>query len=281
MSPLKNSKLTMLLLVLILATNALAFSSSPSSSSSSSRSVQSPLFASTVGGYSTNTDNARRIPRSRVVQDKILQYLDRKETIVRKEHSRTANDVKALNAELSKIRMRKEDYLQNGIAATTTTTTTTAASFSETALRSAAKAFMWRIIAGSITFCTSLQFSGSVASALSIVGSDFGSKMATMFIGERLMNNSQAGRESGSDAASRSLVKALVWRLFAIANSLTMAIFITKDLSIASKIAGSDALCKTGLMFAYERAWAKVEWGKKYEQDEDADMELTTVAAAP
>ena len=266
MSSALNSKLIMMLLaiMLLLATSALAFTSSPTTRSQ----LPSPLFASTVGSYNTNT---RRMPRSRVVQDKILQYLERREAHVEKEHSRAAKDIRELNAELYKIRIRKEDYLQQSQGFVTAT------SFSETALRSAAKAFMWRIIAGSITFATSLQFSGSVTSALSIVGSDFGSKMATMFIGERMMNSNQAGRESGSDAAARSLVKALVWRLFAIANSLTMAIFITKDLSIASKIAGSDAICKTGLMFAYERAWAKVEWGKKYEHD---DMELTFAEAA-
>ncbi|KAL3941302.1 MAG: hypothetical protein SGBAC_004325 [Bacillariaceae sp.] len=272
MSSQKNSKLklvTTCLLVLVLATNsALAFTSSSSCSSSGSTSSKvtavgykpSPLFASTVGfntNANTNANNNRRVARPRVVPDRILQYLERKEANVRKEHSRVANDVMALNAELSKIHTKRQDYLR-------AVTADSVASFSETTLRSAVKAFMWRLIAGSITFVTSLQFSGSVASALSIVGSDFGSKMATMFLGERLMNKSQAGRKSGSDAASRSLAKALVWRLFAVANSLTVAVFITKDLSVASKIAGSDAICKTGLMFAYERAWANVEWGKKY-----------------
>jgi uncharacterized membrane protein len=86
-----------------------------------------------------------------------------------------------------------------------------------------------------------------------------------MFIGERIMNKSHAGRKSGSDDARRSLVKALIWRLFAICNTMTMAIFIAKDLNIASKIAGSDAIFKTALMFAYERAWARIEWGKEYQ----------------
>ena len=43
-----------------------------------------------------------------------------------------------------------------------------------------------------------------------------------------------------------------------------MAVFISKDLSVASKIAGSDALFKTALMFVYERAWANIKWGKDY-----------------
>jgi len=85
-----------------------------------------------------------------------------------------------------------------------------------------------------------------------------------MFIGERLMNKSQAGRKGGADAAGRSLMKALVWRVFAIVNTLTMSLLISKDLSMASKIAGSDAIFKTGLMFVFERVWARIEWGKEY-----------------
>ncbi len=81
------------------------------------------------------------------------------------------------------------------------------------------------------------------------------------------MNKSKAGRASGSDAAGRSLAKALIWRVFAICNTLTMAVFIAKDLRIASKIAGSDAIFKTALMYFYERAWAGIEWGKEYDID--------------
>jgi uncharacterized membrane protein len=134
----------------------------------------------------------------------------------------------------------------------------------ETALRSAVKAFCWRVIAGSVTFITTLQFSGSLTQALQVVGADFFSKSFTMFIGERLMNKSQAGRKKGGDNAQRSLVKALVWRVFAICNTLTMAVFISKDFSIASKIASTDAVFKTALMFFYERVWARIAWGKEY-----------------
>merc|ERR1719203_2266520 len=123
---------------------------------------------------------------------------------------------------------------------------------------------MWRVIAGSITFVTALRFSRSMSTAFSIVGSDFFSKSMTMFVGERLMNKSQAGRKAGADDVRRSLAKALIWRLFAICNTLTMSFFFAKDLKVASKIAGSDAIFKTGLMFFYERVWAKVEWGKEY-----------------
>jgi len=137
--------------------------------------------------------------------------------------------------------------------------------FKETTMRSAVKSMMWRLIAGSVTLITSLKFSGSLATALRIVGSDFFSKALTMFIGERLMNNSQVGRKTGADSRGRSVAKALIWRLFAICNTLTVSFFFAKDLTMASKIAGSDAIFKTALMVFYERVWAKIEWGKEYQ----------------
>lgn len=151
--------------------------------------------------------------------------------------------------------------------------------FTETTLRSAVKAILWRMIAGSVTFATSYKISGSLATAVSIVASDFFSKAGTMFIGERLMNRSKAGRESGSDGLGRSLAKALIWRLFAICNTMTLAFFVAKDLSMASKVAGVDAFFKTGLMFFYERAWAKIQWGKNFE--EEMPKSIGTKAHAP
>jgi len=161
---------------------------------------------------------------------------------------------------LQTLQRRKQEYLEGmqiGVLPE-------GQNFSETTIRSIVKAMMWRVIAGSVTFVTALRFSGSMSTALTIVGSDFFSKSFTMFIGERLMNKSQAGRKAGADAVGRSLAKALIWRLFAICNTLTMAILVSKDIKVASKIAGSDAFFKTGLMFFYERVWAKVEWGKEY-----------------
>ena len=172
--------------------------------------------------------------------------------------------LRALNkfeADLQVLVKKKTEYLE-GIKLGKTPE---GGNFSETTLRSAIKSMMWRVIAGLVTLATSLRFSGSLKTALSIVGSDFFSKAATMFIGERLMNKSKAGRKKGADGVGRSLAKVLIWRLFAICNTLTMSLLISKDLSMASKIAGSDAIFKTGLMFVYERAWSKVERGKEYQ----------------
>lgn len=192
--------------------------------------------------------------------DAVLREIERKEVAINKQREKAQEKLKKAEEMFQQLQTKKQEYL-NGLKLADTPD---GGNFKETAVRSAVKAFLWRIVAGSVTFVTSLRFSGSVRTALTIVGSDFFSKALTMFIGERLMNKSQAGRKSGGDAASRSLVKALVWRLFAIANTLTMAIFIAGDLSIASKIAGTDAIFKTALMFFYERIWSKVQWGKEY-----------------
>lgn len=194
------------------------------------------------------------------VTNRIIEQLERDEAKMMKKREVAMDKLSKVEATLNQLQSKKQEYL-NGSKLDSNPAT----NFSETTGRSAVKALCWRVIAGSVTFITSLKFSGSVATALSIVGSDFLSKSFTMFIGERLMNKSQAGRTSGADGAGRSLMKALVWRLFAICNTLTMAIFIAKDISIASKIAGSDAIFKTALMFVYERVWAKIEWGKEYQ----------------
>jgi uncharacterized membrane protein len=134
---------------------------------------------------------------------------------------------------------------------------------SETATRSVVKALCWRAIAGMVTFVTTLQFSGSVICAIQVVGTDCGSKSITMFVGERIMNQSQVGRQDGSDTAARSLAKALIWRVFALCNTLAVVVVVSNDAFIASKIASVDAVFKTALMFLYERVWARIAWGAK------------------
>ncbi|EJK62229.1 hypothetical protein THAOC_17166 [Thalassiosira oceanica] len=203
---------------------------------------------------------ATGIGMSDTKSDAMIKQIDAKIQKYESEQERFARKAAEAQSQIEKFKASRQKYLNGGSIGGDTE----AANFSETTQRSLVKSMMWRVIAGSVTFFTSLRFSGNISTALSIVGSDFFSKAATMFVGERLMNKSQAGRKGGADDLGRSLAKALLWRLFAIANTLTMSYFIAKDLSMASKIAGSDAIFKTGLMFAYERVWAKIEWGKEY-----------------
>lgn len=190
-------------------------------------------------------------------KDSVLKEFEKKEAAILQRKADAAAKLSKYEESLNELHSKKMEYMAS-------VNTPVADSFSETAIRSAVKALGWRVLAGSITFVTTLKFSGSMNQALKVVGADFFSKAFTMFIGERLMNKSQAGRKKGGDGTGRSLAKALIWRLFAICNTLTMAIFIAKDLSIASKIASTDAVFKTALMFFYERLWARINWGKEY-----------------
>lgn len=222
---------------------------------------QQPRKQGSLLRVATDMDNVNDTAANQKNKDAMIRQIDHQiQKYETKQQKYTAQLDKA-RAELEKFQKTKQRYLE-GI--TLDGGGDDAARFSETTARSLVKAMLWRVIAGSVTFFTSLRFSGSVATALSIVGSDFFSKAATMFVGERLMNKSQAGRKGGADDLGRSLAKALLWRVFAIANTLTMSYLIAKNLSMASKIAGSDAVFKTGLMFVYERIWAKMEWGKEY-----------------
>jgi uncharacterized membrane protein len=189
-------------------------------------------------------------------QELFLRQVEKKEAELLKRKEEAQARLVQYEASIKELRDKKASYL--------VASPDEPPPFTETALRSAVKAFCWRLIAGSITFISTLKFSGSLAVALKVVGADFFSKSFTMFLGERIMNKSQAGRKSGSDDMSRSFAKALIWRLFAIANTLCMAVFVAKDLSMASKIASTDAVVKTLLMVIYERIWARIQWGKEY-----------------
>jgi uncharacterized membrane protein len=189
-------------------------------------------------------------------QAQFLKQLEKKEEDIVKRLALAKEELSKYETHLASLQTQKAEYLASAPDETP--------AFTETTGRSAVKAFCWRLIAGTVTFFTTLRFSGSVTAAVQVVGADFVSKAFTMFAGERLMNKSQAGRKGGADAVGRSVAKALIWRLFAICNTMVLAVFVAKDLSIAGKIASTDAVFKTGLMFFYERVWARIQWGKEY-----------------
>lgn len=53
------------------------------------------------------------------------------------------------------------------------------------------------------------------------------------------------GQDKSGDSTKRSLAKAVLWRVFAASNTLICGVFLAKDLSVASKIAGTDTIFKT------------------------------------
>merc|ERR1719201_2389430 len=146
----------------------------------------------------------------------------------------------------------------------------------ETNARSAVKAIGWRFTAGIVTAITSYIFTGSLAMAASIVGWDLCSKSVTMFIGERIWNKFDWGKEKGADSSKRSLAKAIAWRIFAAFNTLVGATLLNKgNVGVAGKIAGSDSVIKTVLFYYYERTWTLIDWGKVPVDEAEAAAEAT------
>lgn len=92
-------------------------------------------------------------------------------------------------------------------------------------------------------------------------------KSGFMFAGERLWNKMKWGKGEKGDSTKRSLAKAVLWRVFAASNTLICGVFLAKDLSIASKIAGTDTIFKTALFFLNERMWNSIQWGKEFEPE--------------
>lgn len=247
----------LLALVVALLPASECFSVSPQSpvfgSALRTPSVSRPLRFSSGGlRVASTADNS--------LSTRYIREIEKKEAELSKRREEAMAKLNEYELTLIKLSEKKAEYLAGSQVAEPPS----GGSFSESTLRSVVKAFVWRIVAGSITFVTTLQFSGSLSAAVQVVMGDFFSKALTMFIGERVMNKSQAGRKTGSDAAGRSLAKALIWRLFAVSNTLCLAIFVAKDMSIAAKVASTDAVIKTTLMFLYERVWARIEWGKTY-----------------
>ena len=136
----------------------------------------------------------------------------------------------------------------------------------ESVTRSAVKAIGWRFTAGIVTAITSYFFTKSLAAAAAIDGWDLCSKSVTMFIGERLWNNVNWGKDGDAkgDSVQRSLAKAIAWRIFAACNTFVGATLLSKGKAgVAGKIAGSDSVIKTILFYFYERAWSTITWGKE------------------
>jgi hypothetical protein len=120
----------------------------------------------------------------------MIHQIDQKIHKFEKQQQKYGTMIESARAELEKFQAMKQCYLKcvqlgNGESA----------SFLETTARSLVKSMMWCVITGGVTFLTSLRFSGSIWTVLSVVGSDFVSKSATMFVGKRIMNKSQAGRK--------------------------------------------------------------------------------------
>lgn len=62
---------------------------------------------------------------------------------------------------------------------------------------------------------------------------------------------------------SRSLIKAISWRVIGTADTFLLAWLITKEPVTAGAIASFEIITKTILYYFHERGWNYIQWGRK------------------
>jgi uncharacterized membrane protein len=63
------------------------------------------------------------------------------------------------------------------------------------------------------------------------------------------------------ETQSRSLAKALSWRLTGTIDTFVISAIVTGRLSVAGSIAATELFTKVLLYYFHERIWAVVRWG--------------------
>jgi uncharacterized membrane protein len=67
----------------------------------------------------------------------------------------------------------------------------------------------------------------------------------------------------GRESHSRSLTKAISWRVLGSIDTFLLSLLFTSDIKAAGAIAGSEVLTKMALYYVHERAWSNFSWGMK------------------
>jgi uncharacterized membrane protein len=65
-----------------------------------------------------------------------------------------------------------------------------------------------------------------------------------------------------SDTPTRSLAKAVSWRVTGTIDTFLLSWLITGELKLAGAIALTEVITKIFLYWLHERVWNKVTWGK-------------------
>ena len=67
---------------------------------------------------------------------------------------------------------------------------------------------------------------------------------------------------TGREAHTRSLVKAVSWRIAGSIDTFVISFIITGHVALAGSIAGTELITKVVLYYFHERIWALIRWGQ-------------------
>ena len=70
-------------------------------------------------------------------------------------------------------------------------------------------------------------------------------------------------RLQSQETHSRSLVKAVTWRLAATVDTFIISLVVTGKVVIAGTIAATEIGTKILIYYFHERAWALIPWGRR------------------
>jgi len=62
---------------------------------------------------------------------------------------------------------------------------------------------------------------------------------------------------------TRTLVKALTWRITATIITFLLVLLFSKDVSIALTVGALEFILKLLAYYAHDRAWLHINWGRK------------------
>jgi uncharacterized membrane protein len=64
------------------------------------------------------------------------------------------------------------------------------------------------------------------------------------------------------EAHSRSLLKAVSWRITGSIDTFVISLIVTGKIGLAGVIASVEVITKIALYYFHERVWAIIPWGK-------------------
>jgi uncharacterized membrane protein len=64
------------------------------------------------------------------------------------------------------------------------------------------------------------------------------------------------------EAQSRSLLKAVSWRITGTLDTFVISLIVTGRATIAGSIAATELFTKIALYYGHERVWAAIHWGR-------------------
>ena len=76
----------------------------------------------------------------------------------------------------------------------------------------------------------------------------------------------------GREAHSRSLAKAISWRVLGSIDTFLLSWLFTANVKAAGAIATTEVLTKMVLYYAHERTWSRIGWGIEQKTDKREEL---------